>query len=187
MSDETQHNGLNDPLALLRRLDPQPVHLDRDRFFFSAGEASARGEIRHSRRFTAIWPAAAAALALVCAILGLQIARMSDDLAHLPIRSGGMVTQETDEPDAGTLPIFPLSARKIGLSPSPEAAFEKGDILLFSTTRESRPLRAGDRHIDLSRWTPLTDHTSTDFRPIRADEQEKPKTYLEIRNELSST
>jgi hypothetical protein len=184
MSDETQPNDLTDPLSSLRDLDPRPVHLDRDRFFFSAGEASARGEIRHSRRWSAIWPAAAAALAVVCTVLGLQVARMSDDLARLPVReSGPIVQQQPAEPAAR---ITDTQTNTVNLSTS-EKGSEKGDILLFPTPREARPLRAGDRAIDLSRWTPLTDHAATDARRIRTGDQEKRKTYLEIRNELSSS
>jgi hypothetical protein len=179
MSDETQQNDLIDPLSSLQQLDPRPVHLDRDRFFFTAGEASARGEFRHSRRWSVIWPAAAASLAVMCAVLGLQIARMSDDLARLPVRESGLLAQQQPEKPSGTVPIF--------ASPREKMASEKGDILLFSTPREGRPLRAGDRSINLSRWTPLTDHAANDARRIRTGDQEKRKTYLEIRNELSST
>jgi hypothetical protein len=180
MSDETQPNDLTDPLSSLRHLDPRPVHLDRDRFFFSAGEASARGEIRHSRRWSALWPAAAAALAVVCTVLGLQVARMSDDLARLPVRESGPIVQQ--QPAEPTTPITDTQTNTVEISTS-----EKGDILLFSTHRAARPLRAGDRTINLSRWTPFTDHAATDARRIRTDDQEKRKTYLEIRNELSSS
>ncbi len=182
MSDETRNDDLNDPLVLLQRLDPHPVQLDRDRFFFSAGESSARGEMRYSRRLTAVWPAAAAALAVVCVVLGLQIARMSDDLARLPIGESGMITQQENTP--GTVPVFPRPRGKTGLSPSPEA-LEKGDILLFSTPRKSGPLRAGDRYVDVSRWIPAERPESDRGDTIRAGDSDKRKTYLEIRKEFS--
>jgi hypothetical protein len=180
MSDETRNDDLNNPLVLLQRLDPQPVHLDRERFFFSAGESSARGELRHSRRLTAIWPAAAAALAVVCVVLGLQIARMSDDLARLPVREGGMIVQqENAEPDA----LVPDGPGKL----VDVSTFDSHIVERKRVSPHSGPLRAGDRYVDVSRWIPAERPASAHSDTIRADDSDKRKTYLEIRKELSAT
>jgi hypothetical protein len=60
---------------MLSRLSPERLSIDRDRLFFRAGEASAHGEAQSRRRWRArLWPAAAAAMAMVAAVLSVTLA-----------------------------------------------------------------------------------------------------------------
>jgi len=76
MPEQERDERMNEAIALLSRLSPEGLSVDRDRLFFRAGEASARGEGSAKPRWEgAFWPAAAAVMAFVAAGLGVALAR----------------------------------------------------------------------------------------------------------------
>jgi hypothetical protein len=74
MSEQDRQERINETLALLGRMTPTGLTVNRDDLFFRAGEASARGELDASRSWRhRVWPAIAATLALIATGLGYSL------------------------------------------------------------------------------------------------------------------
>ena len=74
MSERERQERITETLALLGRLTPPAVPVDRDELFFRAGEASANSELAGSSLRRLAWPAFAATLAFLGAGLGYTVA-----------------------------------------------------------------------------------------------------------------
>lgn len=74
MSQPDRQAQITETLSLLSQMTPAALAANRDELFFRAGEASARSERRQSSpAHRVVWPAMAAALALVATGLGAAL------------------------------------------------------------------------------------------------------------------
>jgi hypothetical protein len=81
MPEQERDERMNEVIALLSRLSPERLSVDRDRLFFRAGEASARGEARVRLRWRrAFWPATAAVMAIIASGLGVAVATREPEM-----------------------------------------------------------------------------------------------------------
>lgn len=179
--------------ALLRRLAPHPVQIDRDRFFFAAGEASAQA--KQSRGVTlrrVVWPAVAAALALVATVQTLRVEELESRVRQL-------ATQNHRQRDA----VLPKEHARTRIEIQPETAWAPSmpratqhqvdrylaDLANAGTPRAGMSnMISGDatRHSiefsfagDPARAPSASDTPNSDSRMAAP-----PKTYFELRAEM---
>jgi hypothetical protein len=148
MSEQTRQEQIDETLSLLGQMTPAALAADRDRLLFRAGEASARGEDRGPSRITRVlWPAVAAALALVAEGLGTALAMHEPDVRVVYVeRPAGA---DVEQANAAGKTATPRDRRE-----SDTAAESGASVYAASKTRDWPP---GNGLIPSQDWAALSD------------------------------
>jgi len=135
-------------MSLLSQMTPAALAADRDRLFFRAGEASVRGETpASSQAYRALWPAVAAALALLAAGFGAALAMRKPEtrVVYIERPAGAGAEQASTAAKATTAPNRPES----------DTLVEPGALAYGATETRYRP--PGNELIPSQDWAALSD------------------------------
>jgi hypothetical protein len=162
MSQPDRQEQIADTLSLLSQMTPLALAANRDELFFRAGEASAQCERRESPKARRnVWPAAAAALAILAAGLGAAIAMREPAVRVVYIERGTADSpRQANTAGKGTMPRDPAEQNSFV---EPVASVYAANEIRHSTN--------GDGIIYHQDWAALSDAFARQLRLQQARSQ----------------
>ncbi|MEX2137682.1 MAG: hypothetical protein WD894_00360 [Pirellulales bacterium] len=197
MSEQERQDRIDEALVLLGRMMPEALQAGRDELFFRAGEASARGELAGSsftRRFA--WPAIAATLAFVAAVLGYSVVNQQPKLEVVYVERPAAPTKNDTSGTANRAPSHAPDQASLSneaaawrFAQNPARLLPQSDIIhrqdwaalsdaFVEQSRLQYERAEGNRRVAMTHGHQADDYDSSKSR--RAE----PATYLELRDAL---
>jgi hypothetical protein len=199
MSEQYNQERMNEGLARFERMTPAGLEIHRDELFFRAGEASARSDRRMiSTIRRALWPAAAAVLAIVAGGLGVVLANRSPETkvvyVERPAEHSGAKENEkradakiatapqADDVEQATLSRLTVPYRPRGLG-ADDLIYRQDWAALSDAFAEQ--LRLQQQRTAEARSIALTASAKQPIEEAAASGvRKRPRTYLEMRDAM---
>jgi hypothetical protein len=200
MSEQDNQQPMNEVFNRLERMTPAAIAVPRDELFFRAGEASARSEratVSMTRR--ALWPAAAAVLAMITGGLAVALVSRTPEIkvvyVERPTKQSDTAAAQAPSNTARNDPGRIDHSQSDGSLPDSVAYRPRGletDDLIYRqdwaalSDAFAQQLRLQQARTAESRSAALAAGNDSNERPGDNTQRKRPRTYLEMRDALQT-